>query len=65
MRLWHYLHGPFPVQCRGQLAGVDKRQFFDAERANARKFEVHYGFNPRCQFRGTWMKPGTGHWRHT
>lgn len=57
-RRFAQLVGPFPLECvRGKIR--DRRQWFDRERAESRRFEVYYGFNPRCCSKGTWGKPGT------
>ena len=60
MRRFVQLVGPFPVEVvRGKSRA--RRQWFDRARAESRRFEVFYGYNPRCCFKGTWGKPGTGH----
>lgn len=40
-----------------------RRRWFDVERAERRKFDMTYGYNPRCCHKGTYGKPGFGHWQ--
>lgn len=40
-----------------------RRKWVNVNRAEKRKFEISYGYNPRCCQQGSWGKPGTFHWR--
>ena len=62
-RRFAQIAGPFPIEFY-QGKNFERRQWFNRDRAEARTFEVFYGYNPRCCFQGTWNKPGTGY-KHT
>ena len=45
----------------GRNAGKFPKMLAILDRAEDLRFEVLYGFNPRCCFQGTWGKPGRGY----
>lgn len=61
-RFW-LVSGPYPVLRNQGRWGFERRSFANVNIMDSRIFEIFYGYNPRCCFKGTWGKPGTFSWK--
>lgn len=47
LRRWFALHA-------GPLGFEGRRTWFNRRAAERREFQIYYGYNPRCRWRGLW-----------